>query len=124
MEALDFMQMPASIEAPTTYMALGSVLAVLLFLTLWREMSTTKTSEFFPRSFAALSFVGHPLAAESLLPLGSGSIGDHPELARESHAAHGTCVGVLTVVPRGVAANDFALQRTQGDGEGEAAGSR
>ncbi|MDH3198549.1 MAG: ATP-binding protein [Candidatus Krumholzibacteria bacterium] len=48
---------PASMNAPTTYLALGGVLAVLVFLTLWREMATTSTGMFFPRSFAALSFV-------------------------------------------------------------------
>jgi signal transduction histidine kinase/putative methionine-R-sulfoxide reductase with GAF domain len=47
----------AAINTPTTYLALGGVLAVLVFLTLWREMATTSTGMFFPRSFAALSFV-------------------------------------------------------------------
>ena len=57
METVQFMQITANVEAPTTYMALGAVLAVLVFLTLWREMATTNTSEFFPRSIAALTFV-------------------------------------------------------------------
>jgi hypothetical protein len=57
MEMVQFMQITANVEAPTTYMALGAVLAVLVFLTLWREMATTNTSAFFPRSIAALAFV-------------------------------------------------------------------
>jgi len=57
MQTGQFMQIAANIEAPTTYMALGSVLVVLVFLTLWREMATTNTSKFFPRSIGVLAFV-------------------------------------------------------------------
>ncbi len=46
----------AAAPATTTYLALCSVLAVLVFLTLWRETITTNSSLFFSRTFAALAF--------------------------------------------------------------------
>jgi signal transduction histidine kinase/HD-GYP domain-containing protein (c-di-GMP phosphodiesterase class II) len=49
--------------APTTYLALSAVLVFLVFLTFWREMSSGSQSQFFTRSFAALSFVGSRLVA-------------------------------------------------------------
>jgi len=55
---MDILNMqPATMQAPTTYLAVGGVLAVLVFLTLWREMVTTSAGMFFPRSFGALTFV-------------------------------------------------------------------
>jgi signal transduction histidine kinase/response regulator RpfG family c-di-GMP phosphodiesterase len=46
-----------SAAAPTTYLALSSVLVVLVFLTLWRESVSVGPSQFFERTLAALSFV-------------------------------------------------------------------
>jgi signal transduction histidine kinase/HD-GYP domain-containing protein (c-di-GMP phosphodiesterase class II) len=62
-------------EAPTTYMTLTAVLAFLVFLTLWREMSSGNGSRFFTRSSSALSFVGSRLVAvifSSAMIAGSG----------------------------------------------------
>jgi signal transduction histidine kinase/putative methionine-R-sulfoxide reductase with GAF domain len=48
----------ATVEAvPTTYITLCGVLAVLLFLTLWREAMSAGTTYFFERTLAALAFV-------------------------------------------------------------------
>ncbi len=58
---IQFAQITTSPETPTTYMALSAVLAFLVFLTLWREMSSGSTSQFFPRTFGALSFVASRL---------------------------------------------------------------
>jgi len=49
--------------APTTYLALSAVLVFLVFLTFWREMSSGSQSQFFTRTFSALSFVGSRLVA-------------------------------------------------------------
>lgn len=49
--------------APTTYLALSAVLVFLVFLTFWREMNSGSQSQFFTRTFSALSFVGSRLVA-------------------------------------------------------------
>jgi hypothetical protein len=46
-----------AMSAPTTYLTLGGVLVVLVFLTLWREAMSAGTSQFFERTLAALAFV-------------------------------------------------------------------
>jgi hypothetical protein len=43
---------------PTTYLALSAVLAFLVFLTFWREMSSGDQTQFFERTFAVISFAG------------------------------------------------------------------
>lgn len=43
-------------STPSTYMAVGGVLLLLVMLTLWREMATDNTGEFYHRSFGALTF--------------------------------------------------------------------
>jgi signal transduction histidine kinase/HD-GYP domain-containing protein (c-di-GMP phosphodiesterase class II) len=58
---IQFAQIPTSLETPTTYLALSAVLAFLVFLTLWREMSSGNSSQFFPRTFSVLSFVASRL---------------------------------------------------------------
>src|SRR5215213_6426239 len=67
--------------------------------------------------------LGHPLAAEALLPLSGRSVGDRAELAREPHAEARTATGfVVAAMPGGVAAHHFALQRAQRYGKRRRAG--
>jgi signal transduction histidine kinase/HD-GYP domain-containing protein (c-di-GMP phosphodiesterase class II) len=56
-------QITAATEAPTTYMALSAVLVFLVFLSLWREMSSGSQGQFVPRTISVLSFVGSRLVA-------------------------------------------------------------
>jgi signal transduction histidine kinase/putative methionine-R-sulfoxide reductase with GAF domain len=58
-----FAEIGSTNGAPTTYLTLSAVLVFLVFLTFWREMSSGSQSQFFTRSFAALSFVGSRLVA-------------------------------------------------------------
>jgi signal transduction histidine kinase/HD-GYP domain-containing protein (c-di-GMP phosphodiesterase class II) len=60
---VQFAEIGTTNGAPTTYLALSAVLVFLVFLTFWREMSSGSQSQFFTRSFAALSFVGSRLVA-------------------------------------------------------------
>jgi signal transduction histidine kinase/putative methionine-R-sulfoxide reductase with GAF domain len=46
----------AGVATPTTYLVVGGVLVVLVFLTLWRETVTTNSTQFFARTLAALAF--------------------------------------------------------------------
>ena len=54
---VQFAEIGTTNGAPTTYLALSAVLVFLVLLTFWREMSSGSQSQFFTRSFAALSFV-------------------------------------------------------------------
>jgi signal transduction histidine kinase/HD-GYP domain-containing protein (c-di-GMP phosphodiesterase class II) len=56
-------QVTGSNGTPTTYLTLSAVLVFLVFLTFWREMSSGDHSQFFQRTFAALSFAGSRLVA-------------------------------------------------------------
>jgi len=56
-----FAHIPAG-TAPATYMAVCSVLVVVVFLTLWRESSATSSARFFERTLATLAFVTSRIA--------------------------------------------------------------
>jgi len=59
---------------PTTYMALGLVMTFLICLTLWREMATTRTIRFFPRSFSILAFLAGRII---IIVFGARMVTDH-----------------------------------------------
>ena len=54
---VQFMQASPDGGASTTYLSLAAVMSVLVFLSMWRELSSGDGRQFFPRMFAATAFV-------------------------------------------------------------------